>query len=64
MVVALAPRLESDAGLFEEVVLDDASLDLVARVKADLDELAEAAGVVVANGFGVTFLKKDCIDVV
>ena len=54
VVVPLLGGLSGDAGLLEEVVLDDAALDLELGVEADLHEAAEAGGIVVADRFRVS----------
>ena len=54
VVVALLGGLSGDAGLLEEVVLDDAALDLELGVEADLHEAAETGGIVVADSFRVS----------
>ena len=53
MVVPLLLRLRGDPGLLQEVVLDDAALDLVLGVEAHLHEAAETGGVVIADRLGI-----------
>lgn len=55
VVVPLVRRLECDAGLFQEVVLDNTALDLVGRVKTDLHELAKPTGVVITHRLSITY---------
>ncbi len=67
MVVSLLRRLRRDPRLLEQVVLDDAALDLELGVEADLHEAAEAGGVVVADRLGIScgsVNNKCCLDVV
>lgn len=50
---ASLPHLMADAGLLQQVLLHAGAFDHSAAVEEDLQVLAEAAGVVVADGFGV-----------
>lgn len=54
MVVPLIHRLEEDAGLFQEVILDHRATNLHPAVKADLNELAKTRAVVVSHCLGIT----------
>ena len=53
VVVPLLGHLVDDAGLLEEVLLDLRALDDAVLVEDDVDVLAEAGGVVVADRLGV-----------
>ena len=53
VVVSLLGHLVDDAGLLEEVLLDLRALDDAVLVEDDVDVLAEAGGVVVADRLGV-----------
>lgn len=53
VIVALVDGLIGDSRLLEQVVLDNAPVDLIVRVEANLYKLAESGRVVVANGFSV-----------
>ena len=53
VVVALLLALRDDAGLFEQVVRDEAAGHRQTLTEVDLDELAEARAVVVPRRFGV-----------
>ena len=53
MIVALVSGLECDPGLLKQVILNNAAVDLVGLVEANLDELSESAGVVVADSLGI-----------
>merc|ERR1719193_200291 len=54
VVIPLDLKLEGDARLFQEVGLDIGGGDLGGGAEMDTDELTEAGGVVVSDGFGVT----------
>ena len=54
VVVALPGQLVDHSALLQQVRLDQGSTDVVAAVKVDLDELAKATGVVVAQRLGVS----------
>ena len=53
MVVSLVGRLRGDPRLLEQVVLDDAALDLELLVEAHLHEAPETRRVVVPYRLGV-----------
>lgn len=53
MVVPLSWTLEGDAGLLQQVVLDDTALDHPTVVEAHLHELAETTGVVISHSFRI-----------
>ena len=53
MVVSLVGRLRGDPRLLEQVVLDDAALDLELLVEAHLHEAPETGRVVVPYRLGV-----------
>ena len=59
MVVPLVGALRGDPRLLEQIVLDDAALDLELAVEADLHEAAEARAVVVADRLGVPCKKRN-----
>ena len=58
MIVPLVLPLERNPGLFEEVVLHHAALDVPGAVEADLHKLAKPARVVVADRLGVTWTQS------
>ena len=58
MVVPLFRRLRCYPGLLQKVILDEAALDLVLGVEADLHEPAEAGRVVVPNSLCITCREK------
>lgn len=65
MVVALILSLEADAGLLQKILLNECSVNLSVFPIVDLDELAEAARIVVMGCLGIPeSLKKREKDVV
>ena len=59
VVSPLVVLLVGDAGLLEEVEVDEPAGQLAHVVEVDADELAEAGGVVVPDGLGVTVGLQD-----
>ncbi len=60
MVVALILSLEADAGLLQKILLNEGSVNLSVFPIVDLDELAEAARIVVMGCLGIPeSLKKE-----
>lgn len=53
MVVALILSLEADAGLLQKILLNECSVNLSVFPIVDLDELAEAARIVVVGCLGI-----------
>lgn len=51
MIVPLSRTLEGDAGLLQQVVLDDTALDHPTVVEAYLHELAKTTGIVISHCF-------------
>merc|ERR1719447_2207878 len=54
VVISLNLKLEGDTGLLQKVGLNIGGGDLGGGAEVDTDELTEAGGVVVTDGFGVT----------
>lgn len=53
LLVAWLPHLMADARLLQQILLHTSAFDHSVPVEEDLQIFAEAAGVVVADGFGV-----------
>lgn len=54
MIVSLLRGLGGDPGLFQKIILDDASLDLEFRIEAHLHESSKSRGVVISDRLCVT----------
>lgn len=54
LLVAWLPHLMADARLLQQILLHTSAFDHAVPVEEDLQIFAEAAGVVVADGFGVS----------
>lgn len=61
MVIPLSRTLEGDAGLLQQIVLDDTALDHPAIVEANLHKLAKTAGVVVSHRFRISCKRGETI---
>lgn len=49
VVIPFTTRLECDARLLEEIVLNDAAFDLIPRVETHLDEFAKPTRIVISD---------------